>query len=518
MKKVKIIFVNIISIILVFTFSTHACANSIAPSYTSLENITLEECNTMFNLKDLSEIELKEICDRINGVEGLVHDDAFCLTTANAIVEYYYDKYSKQKTSIPDYLSSAYNTIKNNEEMRVSTYSYRSAQYIISNSGRFRVYYNNAASYSNLTALARLTGNILDALYNKYCIVNGFPDPIGTTNDGYYNVDIIPENELGNSGVTSHPIASAPEKTHISISQDQLVNHYTNINNSVIGVLAHEFMHAILSAADIFSSQSLESASLHEAMARAVGIETNPNYANRYNVCSDISSFILQLDSSIGDINTSVFINGSAVFYLSIFEEYGDWEVMSTMVNNYDFDYSVLTNLNYTLNNSFSDSIGNRYEKFIIYAVDPDYYFESSPNNNQNDLVNPAYSWGSPNPTYQIIVSSANETTISPSASLPHLACHYIKISANNTSIKRITVTVYYTIPNASNAESYGACIIHNSLTDSYTVNSGIVYDDELYTSFSMCISGNDVAYIAIANGGLYDELTYSCTISVSNQ
>ena len=101
--------------------------------------------------------------------------------------------------------------------------------------------------------------------------------------------------------------------------------------------------------------------------------------------------------------------------------------------------------------------------------------------------------------------------------SLPYLACNYIKITANNSATKKITVTVYYNIADDSTAEPFGACVIHNSSTNSYTTSSGIVYDNELYTTFTMSISGNDVAYIAIANGGLYGDLQYTYEINISN-
>ena len=517
MKKMKFVLACLLSFALILSLAPTAFASNQIESSSCSVHSTSEEICSMFELNDLTEVELKEICDRVNGVDGLEHNDAFCLTTANALIEYYYSKYSKQRTNMPDYLLSAYNTITEEQEITSSTYTSRSSSYIISNSGRFRVYYDNAGSYENLIALAQFTGILFDQMYTKYCVTYEFPAPISNTDDGYYNINIIPEETLNASGVTYH-VLGQPQKTYILISQDQLVNYYENIDSSVRGVIAHELMHAILRASGIYSSSSIEAASLHEAMARAVGIETIPTYANRSNICSDIQSFILQLHYSIGSIETAVFINGSAVFYLSIFEEYQDWEVMETMCNNFDSDQTILSNLSSTLDYYYNDSIGNRYEKFLIYAVAPDHYFESSPSNNQSTLPGTIYSWGSPHAMHTINVSSTNETIrTSAPMSLPYLACNYIKITANNSATKKITVTVYYNIADDSTAEPFGACVIHNSSTNSYTTSSGIVYDNELYTTFTMSISGNDVAYIAIANGGLYGDLQYTYEINISN-
>ncbi len=520
MKKMRFVLAVILSFALILSLAPTAFASNQTDSSAYSVHSTSEEYCTMFELNDLTEAELKEICDRVNGVDGLEPNDAFCLTTANALVEYYYSKYSKQRINMPDYLLSAYNTITERQRTISSTnFNTRSNQYIISNSGRFRVYYNNAdLSYSNIIQLAQFTGEIFDEMYYKYCILNDFPSPISNTNDGYYNINIIPEATLEASGAT-YPISGQLQKTFISISQDQLVECRNNGNDSVRGVIAHELMHAILSAAGIFFTNApLESISLHEGMARAVGIETNPNYANRQTVCTDIRSFINQLYYPIGSINTSNFINGSAVFYLSIFEEYQGWDVMATMANNYNSNQSILTNINSTLINYFYDSIGNRYEKFLIYAVDPDYYFESSPSNHPSQIIDAIDSWGSPSLETTIDFFLFNETiNSSVPESLTYLSCHYIKIEAKSILTKKVTVTVNYDIANNSSAEAFGACVIHNSDTDSYTVNSGIVYDNELYSHFTMNLTNNDIAYIVIANGGLYGDLSYSYSISISN-
>ena len=464
-----------------------------------------------FAIPDLTENELQHLCDIVNGIVEPQSDDTFCLTSATMLIDYYYNKRSLQREAIPTYLHNAYESIQNKSTL-TSTYN-TTNEYVISLGGKFRVFYNNADPYEILSSVAYLTGVIFDAIDAYYCETDSFPRPLGETN--YYDIHIIPGATLEASGTTT-PCGDG--KSYISISQGLLEKFYEDENDTfVLGVAAHEYMHAILMAADI-PYLGLDYQTLHESLARAIGIEYDANYANEGGICGDIRSFTSQLSYSLGSMSTSNFINGSALFYLYIYDEYGGWNTISYMINNFSSNSSVLYNLNEALYEENNDTIDLAYEKFLVYAVNPDRFISLSPTNRFQELNTAVNSWGYPNPTWYINVTENNETLSSPTAySLPYLACNYIKITSYNNTSKYVTVTVTYTIPNNSEAIPRGAYVFHNNSLDFYNMQIDVVSDNQFSCSFGMSISGIDYAYIAIANGGLSGDLMYSYSVNIAS-
>ena len=324
---------------------------------------------------------------------------------------------------------------------------------------------------------------------------------------------------MTSSGLTSY----VGGYSNIKLLQAYLVDFGEDYRKSeVLGVMIHEYMHAILFEAGIMTNA--EAICFHESMARAAGIEYETAYANWSGICGDISFFIDNLCNTMGNLNNyegedrDRYKYGGAIFYVFMFEVYDEWNLLSEMVNNYSSNNSIFNNLNQTLLLHNRGTLTYAYERFLAFAVAPDELFELSPtnriNSNSGIVIN---SWGTPSPICEITIPNSSNTFSSDEAIVvPYMASNYIKIIATNSTPVNVTININYVIPPSSSADAAGSCVAHNATSDTYSISTGVIYDNELSYTYRMSSGGNDIVYIAIANGGLSGNLEYTYTITLS--
>ncbi|MBO4323979.1 MAG: hypothetical protein J5845_01090 [Lachnospiraceae bacterium] len=151
----------------------------------------------------------------------------------------------------------------------------RTENYVTSSSGHFRVYYDSA-QVSSLVASA--VASVFDSVDSKFYYSWGFLRPYYDSNTSFYNVYLV--NTSAYAGQT--PLYGT-DGSYINIS----ISTATSIANNGglpgypyadYGVIAHEYMHAILYRYGIMYDTS-ERQWMHESFASWAGIAYKTDYA-----------------------------------------------------------------------------------------------------------------------------------------------------------------------------------------------------------------------------------------------
>ena len=472
-------------------------------------NVTLS-CShpTIFDPGELTDAELRELCNKVNNVDRSNKDPSFCYTEAVMDIEYYYSKFTKQRQSVPDYLSTAYS--KTHSDTRASTYATTTNEYVISAEGRFRVFYNQASPHSDIVDLANTIASIFDYAHLYLCNAYDFPAP-PTNSEGYYDIHIIADDMIDHMAYTSYDDDGL---SYISISQGPIEFYYDNDAETYVwGLAIHEYTHAVLNGQGIFYN-STDLQCFNESLATAIAIEWDEQYANESGKCTMISNFVSSLSISMASLETNAFKYGGALFYLFIYEDYDEWDTISEMINNYDLSSSVFDNLNASLIAQGEGPLSTAYIHFLACAVDPDVMFSTAPANRLDPTEYYVNSWGTPDYRSIINIHSGLDDNYISHGSLSYLAAQFIKIETFTYVSKRVTMTITYNPFGMSVPQA--AIMVHNRSTGNYTYYGNGVVDNEYQLSLTMNITANDIVYLVIANAGNAGNLTYSYSIDIN--
>lgn len=507
MKLKKRIFSIVLCLSLTLGLVTNVFASNDHIGLGNLEEIT-NPISSEFSVPELTSAELENICAYVNGDsyihDSLIEDIQHCGTEAMLWINHYYSKQSKQK-SVPTYLSEAYQKVNRTNDAELMSYS-NTTSYVDSQSGKFRIFYNEAPQSANIVAMANLVATIYDSLDYYLCDYYGFNRP--TTNGSQYHVSIV--ESIPNAAANTPYIAT--NRSRINLVYSYIEEFYNNANNAyILGVAIHEYMHAILFSYGIMFAEP-EDVWFHESLARAVGIEYEVTYANRSNICGNISAFIGSLQYSLGSLTTTNFKYGGAVFHIFLFEDYDEWFTIVDVLENHNPNISLMSNLNNYLVSEYNSNLSSAYIHFLYCCTNPDTILDLSPSNR---LSTGANSWGKPTSVATYTVGTSL-TSYSGSGSLPYLAAHFIKITPNNYSNKTVSITVNYSSI-SGNAIPKGAYSLHQISSGTYTYSDGAILDNK-YTDW--CVvhrQSNGELYFIIANAGISGELDYSYTITISN-
>ncbi len=472
-------------------------------------NLTTDEqiCSISQSNLELSSDELQNLCNFVNNdnyIEtDLISDARICGTYANMLIDYYYEQYSQSsKSKLPSYLSRAKTTT---QSQAISSRTISTDYHVISQEGRFVIYYDQTSDPDECLDMALELADIFDDVHEQYCNTYGFEAP--TTDGVNYEVHII--NGMAACGTTFS--SGRTSKIHI---QQGILNDYmlNNADAFVKGTAAHEYMHAIMHAYGISSTTSPTLKFSHESMARAVGIEYEISYASHYDIQIKTQHFINNLNIPLGTSTVQQYVYGGSLLFLFAFEEEGDWSIMKDTFEYYDSSYTMFENMDLVLRyNGYNTSFAVMYKHFMACNVSPDHMYYSSPYNNGIRNV----SWGHPDPLFTHNITSSYSTSFTRSGNLQYLSSNFIKINNLTSQSKRIVVTVNYSY--IGNCVPEGVFMIYNSTTDTYTYSGNLVVDDELYGTFTLTPNGNDELWLVVCNAGFAGDISYSYTISVSN-
>lgn len=497
-KRLSVYFMALITIV-----------SMVVPVYASqAENQVLDGFKESLSFEAMPELasdELMNLCNYLIGEQftetDLIENVRCCGTYANMLVESYYDSYLHDSSKdMPSYLADAYLSVNENDDnmdAQVATAS-------ISSSEKFMITYSSSSLISDLVEKANVITEIFDDVYDLYCATYGFIEPLSNRTNNKYVVSIC--EDLDAHGET-HPRGTG--YSYILI-REQTIDDYMNDGTYLEGVIAHEFMHAIMFAYG-FDSYQLDVDFAHEAMGQAAGIEYDITYASRGSTCSNIGNFVSNLGTSMGTVDDLFYMYGGSLFFLFLQEKYGGWDVIKTIFEYYDSSYTVFENIDSVLFFEYDSALCYAFRHFMVYCVSPDQMFELSPYNRgvQGAL------WGQPDPETEHNITSNVATSFSGSGSLEELSGKYYKINNKSSQTKHLVITVDYTVNDNSIPE--GTFVIYNSTTDTYIYSGEVVVDNELYGVFNLTCGAQDELWMIICNAGLSGTLEYSYDIAVTN-
>lgn len=507
MKIKKKIFAIVLCLSMTISLVTNVFANNDHIDSEFFDGFT-SSVSSEFVIPGLTTAELENICAYVNGDlyihNELIEEIQHCGTEATLWINYYYDNHLKQK-SIPAYLSEAYKTVNSKADVEIRSY-YNTTSYVDSESGRFRVFYNEAPQSTDIVGIANFVAIIFDAVDYYLCDYYGFNRP--TTNGSQYHISII-NSTSGGAGNTPY---LSNNRSRINLAYDYIQGFYYNADDAyLLGMAIHEYMHAILFSYGIMTG-SPEDIWFHESLAQASAIEYEITFANASNVCDHISTFISSLQYSMGSLDTVSIKYGGAVFHLFLFEDYDEWFTIAEALENRNPSLSMLSNINNFLVSEYNSSLASAYIHFLYYCTNPDVNFESSPTNR---MFSGARTWGRPMCVANYNVGSTN-TSFTGAGVLPCLAAHYIKLTPNTYLNKTVTITVNYSSI-SGNAIPSGAYSLHQTSNGTYLYSGNAVINN-VYTDWcTVNMLNNGELYFIIANAGTTGNFDYSYTITISN-
>ena len=341
-----------------------------------------------------------------------------------------------------------HNYIENNieeditEEMR-SAYSQLAREHInrsdvsvASNSGHFRVYYDND-EVTEEVALA--VANEYDSIDNLFCSIWGFIQPYYNPIATEYRIYLVPRSEINNNAAST-PI-NGGDGSYIKVAYETAINVKNGVDeigyeDKYKGVLAHEYMHAIFYRYGI-EYDTDEKMWMHESFASWAGIV----YENDY-VAFRTNSVRTFLNSPEKTLTYFTFGGtyggrqyGSCLFPLYIYENFGGYQTIISILQAFSSSSDdPLTAINTGLQ-LYGYSLSDAYTGCATYNYDASYYYSVAPP--RIDYFN----WGGAK------LSPSNAITTYPNTMAPifleHLACRYTKFEGPSTPAK-LTVTVSF--------------------------------------------------------------------------
>ena len=505
MKKTKIslllkkAFVYFLVLLTLFSLMMPVYASQVNDSVPDVSN----DHFTSEAIPELNSDELNNLCNYLKGQQfvetSLIDSVRCCGTYADMLIEYYYNSFCEDSSQdMPAYLSDAYSNV-NDAYYDVDTLTVSSTNNSFDN---FVISYSSSSPVSELAEKAEIVAEIFNEVYVWYCDINGFMAPKTNMNNVKYYVTI--SDHLNANGKT---FSKGSGLSYIVIHEN-VIDEYMLNGTFLEGVIAHEFMHAILFGYGL-ESFDLDVDFAHEAMGQAAGIEYDLSYASRNSVCTRIETFLLNLGTSIGTVDNTSYMYGGSLFFLYLYETYGGWDIMKSIFEYYDSSYTIFENIDNVLFFEYDSSVSHEFRYFMVYCVAPDQMFEMSP---YNYGISNA-SWGQPEPEDEYFINGPS--FISGEDELEYLSGHFIIAYNTSSQTKRLVITVNYASNN--NAIPEGTFMIYNSTTDTYIYSGEVVVGNELYGVFNLTCNPQDKLWIIICNAGLSGTLEYSYEISATN-
>lgn len=332
----------------------------------------------------------------------------------------------------------------------------RSETYVVSNSGHFRVDYDNT---SISAAAAKAVANVFDEVDTLFCSSWGFLQPFYDTSTSYYIVYLVDTNKFA----ASTP-AHGSEGSYINISYETANNIYNNTgisgySRAYRGVVAHEYMHAIFYRYGI-KYDTADRKWMHESFASWAGMAFESDYA-AYRTTS-IRSFLSSTFKSLNYFTNSGEYEsrhyGSCLFPLYIQQEMGGYQTIQRILSSYSASYDPLTAIDTGLN-YYNYSLAEAYSGCACYNFDTGYFYP----------IAPAAQWGKGH----VIDCETYPDAPSATQAVFGLACHYTNYKAPANTTATLTITVDYSdISSGSNAVLK---TIRTTASDDYYITGRVI-------------------------------------------
>lgn len=325
----------------------------------------IDKAEILFINKVISEgryIEL--LSDYILDKTGDYYNEMIDGTSIYLTLKNYYDSASK--------IALSSKTIEAMNYFTGSTTS--STAYVMSASGHFRVYYDNQ---SMSPTVAQAVANEFDLIDAYFCTTNSFPRP--EYDSSYYKIELVPND--GNNNFAGQTTLVGLYGSYIKIRYDYALDlhnsGWSSYPDAYVGILAHEYWHAILFRKMIWGGTSAGTW-FHESTASMAGciyesdyVKYNEKWVNRY--LNTPNNSLLYYSESGDDIYRHY---GSLLFPLYIYQVYGGWNAIKSTLNHYTTNpISAIENGLGAISPSYT--VASAYSGHAGYNYDPDYFYGS---------------------------------------------------------------------------------------------------------------------------------------------
>lgn len=502
MKKLA---TKIIALLVVCTISLTFTLSATATDILRLQQEENIQISTLFEqmLSYTPSFTAEELCSAINSETrtSLTNLDSSleCGTFTNMLLDNYVAQATQEGKRVPDYLTQAKEKLNANSSTPSRT---NTTDYVISSSEKFIVYYDQVdENDEDREFAAYLAAWMFDDVNSYLCESFGFPEP--TTDGTYYRIDLIPD--LDSWGLT-HIYPNTPS---IELKYDTVKNFLYSENAAfVMGVVAHEYMHAILDVYRI-PYNNIEYKWFHESLARATGIIYETSYANNASVCADIRSFMNSIDETVTSFTAESqrgIRYGSCLFYLYLHEHYNQWTTLKYLIQELQYNSDgVMSAIENMLDDRYDETLSFSFRGFMTKNCDPDTNYQSSPKNRSITNYN---TWGKPDYKCNTIISNTG-MYISGTNTVPPLAAHYLRFTSTSNSPIALKFDLEYSLQyNSMNIPGIFYC--YYNVPNSTLYASGYVLNNPITINRSMGASAINEFYIAIINTNTSGTIQYS--------
>ena len=257
----------------------------------------------------------------------------------------------------------------------------RSMDSVLSESEHFKVYYDNTNT-SISEEVAQAVADEFDAIDELFCTDNGFLQPYYSSPSDEYIIYLVTDESIHAYAATAN---SGTYSTYIKVGYTAANGVYSGSDtsdypNEYKGVLAHEYMHAILCRYGIYSN-TFEREWMHESFASWAGIAYENDYVHLRK--NSIKSFLNSTDLSLpyhshsGDYDLRHY--GSCVFPLYIQQEMGGFSTIKKILQLYSSASNTLSAIDlglqyygYSLQDAYKGCASYNYNTGKFYSAIPE--------------------------------------------------------------------------------------------------------------------------------------------------
>ena len=305
-----------------------------------------------------------------------------------------------------------------------------STVYETSSNGHFRVYYDSNKATSEV---ARTVANEFQYVDDLFCSSWGFTQPYHDVSTSYYSVYL--EDATTYLGKTEF-VGTQGSKIYITYDTASKIYNRTGYDgypDAYKGVVAHEYMHAILHRYGIRYDTS-ERRWMHESFASWAGMAYKSDYSviRTGAIRQFLSSTEKSLDYFTDGGSYDIRHYGSCVFPLYIQQEMGGYNTIKSILLAYSDSYSPYTAIDDGLRYS-GYSLSSAYAGCASYNYDTGYFYDISPK-----IIDHAWGGGSIYSIYDYPYNPSVTSGCNP------LSCHYNRFVASST-LSTLMITVDFT-------------------------------------------------------------------------
>lgn len=365
---------------------------------------------------------------------------------------------------------------------------------VVSTSGRFRVWYDSTQTTKDA---AELIADEYDKIYNLFVNTWDFLPPKCSVSTVYYYIYIT---DIGDDYGTTIPGENGESYIRISYRIANEINNpsvYSEYPNAPKGVLAHEYMHAMMFRYNIESGDT-DRIWLHECLASWAGIAYESSYAYRRK--DTVNKFLENPSSPLNYYETYGQRHyGSCIFALYIQQREGGYETIRRILELYSNSNNPLTAVDAALKEK-GTSLENAFANFAAYNYDTSCYY-----NNITDGWKDA-----------TVEEQAYPEEASSPQDLQYLSSRYDKYKSGNTDIT-LTVTINFTsVPSGSVAKLKTICDNstggHSILSHTISSNRCTIVQTNFGSNYAKALT------IVPINAGRSGTIKYTKSSTVSDQ